>query len=68
MNRTENIPDAPLERLTYTKAELCKALRLSPTTLWRLEKKGLLEPIPGLRHKIFSRNAVERFIDGKATP
>jgi len=49
-------------RLTYTKAELCKALNLSPVTLWRLEQKGSLVPLAGIRHKIYPVSAVEKFL------
>jgi DNA-binding transcriptional MerR regulator len=65
MKSNESIA-AKVERLAYTKAELCEALRVSPVTLWRLEKKGLLEPVAGLRHKLYSKAAVERFIEGGA--
>jgi hypothetical protein len=60
--KSEKSNGAPEARLTYTKAELCKALRLSPTTLWRLEQRGVLLPIAGLRHKIYPVAAVERFL------
>jgi hypothetical protein len=49
-------------RLTYTKAELCEALHLSPVTLWRLEQRGVLMPLRGLRHKIYPVSVVERFL------
>jgi hypothetical protein len=55
-----------LERLAYTKAELCKLLHISTVTLWRLEKRGLLVPIPSIRHKIYSKVAVEAFLSGKS--
>lgn len=52
-------------RLVYSKAELCEALQISPVSAWRLEKRGLLMPVPGLRHKIYARAAVDRFLAGK---
>jgi hypothetical protein len=64
----ENItPNAKpiVERLAYTKSELCEALRLSPVTLWRLEQRGLLMPIAGLRHKLYPVTTVERFLAGE---
>lgn len=53
-----------IERLAYTKAELCRALSLSPVTLYRLEKDGRLRSIPGIRHKLFSVAEVNRFLAG----
>ena len=50
------------ERLTYNKAELGRAVGLSPQTIAKLEKKGLLRPLPGIRHKIFSVDEVRRFL------
>jgi hypothetical protein len=52
-------PTPPL--LTYTTAQVCAALQISPTTLWRLEQRGLLAPIPHLRHKRYSVAAVQKF-------
>ncbi len=54
------------ERLAYTKTELCELLHLSTVTLWRLEKRGLLVPIPSIRHKIYSKAAVDAFLSGKS--
>lgn len=53
--------DMGIERLTYTSNQVCAALQISPVTLWRLEKRGLLVPIRNLRHKRFSVAAVRRF-------
>jgi hypothetical protein len=51
-----------LEKLAFTKAELCAVLGISPVTVWRLEKRGLLRSIGGLRHKLFSKTEVNRFL------
>jgi hypothetical protein len=59
-------PTPMVERLAYTKAELMVCLSLSPVTLWRLEQRGLLRSIPGVRHKIFSVAEVNRFVSGRA--
>uniref|UniRef100_UPI00404A0AC1 hypothetical protein n=1 Tax=Cephaloticoccus sp. TaxID=1985742 RepID=UPI00404A0AC1 len=63
-NQTEHPPASPdgVLRLTYTKRELCAALHLSPVTLWRLEQRGVLMPLRGLRHKIYPVSVVERFL------
>lgn len=54
-------------RLAYSKAELASSLGLSEITIWRLERKGLLRAVPGVRHKIYSVAAVQRFLDGRGT-
>ncbi len=54
-----------IERLAYTKEELCSSLSLSPITLWRLEKRGLIHPIAGIRHKLYSVSEVKRFLAGR---
>jgi hypothetical protein len=53
-----------VERLTYNAREARQALGVSSTTLWRLEKRGLIAPIGGLRTKLFSIAAIRRFVDG----
>jgi transcriptional regulator with XRE-family HTH domain len=64
---TTTTPTAPAaEKLAYSQAELCAALGLSKVTLWRLEKRNLLRPVPGIRNKIYSRRAVEAFLEGRA--
>ena len=55
----------PVEKLAYSTQELCAALGLSDVTLWRLAKRGLLNPVPGIRHRLYSRVEVERFLAGK---
>jgi hypothetical protein len=57
-----------VEKLAYSSEELCAALGLSKVSIWRLEKRGLLEPIVGLRHKRYSSTAVHRFLNAKAAP
>lgn len=52
------------EKLVYTREELQRATGLSVTTLWRLEQKGLIKTVPGLRHKLYSRKSVMAFIEG----
>lgn len=66
-NPTQRIENSalPQARLAYSKNELSQLLGLSPVTLWRLEKKGLLRPVAGVRHKLYSANAVSRFLEGR---
>jgi hypothetical protein len=47
--------------LVYTAEQVCAALQISAVTLWRLERRGLLKPLPHLRHKRYAVRAVERF-------
>ena len=64
---TEKDPATAPLRLSYTRKQLCEELSLSPDTLYKLENQGLLRPLPGIRHKIYSRSEVERFLSsGKA--
>ena len=56
-----------VERLTYSSREVCEALGLSITTLWRLTKRGHLTPLPGIRHKLYSVAAVRRFAEKGAS-
>lgn len=51
------------EKLAYSRKDLCEALGLSSATLWRLEALGRIRPVVGVRHKIYSRKEVERFLD-----
>lgn len=47
--------------LAYTADQVCAALQISKVTLWRLEKRGLLRPLPHFRHKRYPLAAVKRF-------
>ena len=57
-----------IERLAYTKEELCTSLSLSPITLWRLEKRGLIHAVTGIRHKLYSVAEVKRFLARREEP
>lgn len=57
-----------IERLAYTKEELCASLSLSPVTLWRLEKRGMIHSIAGIRHKHYSVAEVKRFLARREEP
>ncbi len=73
-SNNENAPtrhaEAPqqIERLAYTKDELCASLTLSPVTLWRLEKRGLIHSVAGIRHKLYSVTEVKRFLARREEP
>ena len=61
-------PPAPLKALTpklaYSLQELSEELGISRVSFYRLEAKGILKPLPHLRHKIYSREEVARFLSG----
>jgi len=54
------------DRLCYGLNELASLLGISTVSVWRLEKKGLLRPVVGLRKKLYSAKEVERFLERKA--
>jgi predicted DNA-binding transcriptional regulator AlpA len=68
------IPAAPvaaapvIEKLAYNLAELQQITGLSRVTIWRLEIRGQLRPVAGVRSKIYSRAEVLRFLNGKNPP
>lgn len=55
-------PTSQPQKLVYTKKELLGALAVSETTLWRWEARGLINSMPGIRHKHYARAEVERFL------
>ena len=61
-------PPAPLKALTpklaYSLQELSEELGISRVSFYRLEARGILNPLPYLRHKIYSREEVARFLSG----
>ena len=54
-------------KLTYSVPEVCQALQISRTTLWKLIKSRRLKPIRIGRKLLFSLKAVEEFLDGKSS-
>ena len=59
-------PAKPLTpKLAYTLKELSEELGISRVSLYRFEVRGLLKPLPYFRHKVFSREEVERFLAGR---
>ncbi len=65
-SNTVEVSTVPAQKLAYTLSELCAALGLCRVTLYRLEQRGLLRPVPGIRHKLYSRAEVDRFLNGRA--
>jgi len=63
----ETPPVAPaVERLTYNATETCRALGIGRTTLWRLEKRGLIKSLPCLGKKLYPVSGLRQFASGKA--
>ncbi len=59
--------DPTSEKLAYTGAEVNEILGgISDVTRWRLEKRGLLARVPGLRRPLYSRRSVHALIDAEA--
>jgi hypothetical protein len=66
MHTTETTkPASAPEKLAYHRDELCTLLGLSVVSLWRLEKRGLLRRVPGLKVPLFSAQAVRDFLEGR---
>jgi predicted DNA-binding transcriptional regulator AlpA len=55
-------PKAPPAKLAFNLKELSQELGISKITLYRMEARGLLKPLPYFRTKVFSRAEVERFL------
>lgn len=52
----------PVEKLAYKLSEASTMLGLSEITIRRLIKRGALRPNRAVRHIIFSRKELERFL------
>jgi len=53
---------APVERLAFNLKETAATLGISEVSVWRLEKRGLLRPSRALRHPLWARSEIERFL------
>jgi len=51
-----------LPRLAYSMEETAKLLGLSYQTVYRLNKRGVLNSCSAVRHKLFPRSEIERFL------
>jgi hypothetical protein len=60
MNDQRILFEAP--RLALTRVEAADALNISPATLDRLVKRGLLRPSRAVRRPLFSIAELERFL------
>jgi len=57
----------PTSKLAYSKKELGELLGISPVTIWRLEMRGFIHSVPGMRHKIYSQREVDRFLKASSS-
>jgi DNA-binding transcriptional MerR regulator len=55
-------------KLALTRVEAAEALDVSPATLDRLVKRGLLRPSRALRRPLFSIAEIERFLRETSRP
>jgi predicted DNA-binding transcriptional regulator AlpA len=53
-----------ITRLALTTEEAAAALGIKPTTIWRLCKRGLLNPNRATRRPLFAVSEIERFLEG----
>lgn len=53
-------------RLAYTRTEAARALGVTPVTIDRLAKRGLLKPSRATRRPLYSVREIERFLDDTA--
>ena len=51
------------DRLAYSRVETAKLLGVSPITVDRLAKRGLLRPSRATRHPLYSKAEIQRFLD-----
>ena len=65
MNEQRILFEAP--KLALTRVEAADALDVSPATLDRLVKRGLLRPSRALRRPLFAIAEIERFLREKST-
>jgi hypothetical protein len=61
MNSTEQIKRA-VPKLALTRVEAAEALGLTPVTVDRLAKRGLLRPSRATRRPLYSIEEIERFL------
>jgi excisionase family DNA binding protein len=64
-NRRKNT--VPLtERASFQLPQAADYLSLSITTLRRLIKRGLIHPLPGIRHIVIPRSECDRFLSAQS--
>jgi excisionase family DNA binding protein len=56
--------DMNVQKLAYSIPEVCEALQISRTTLWKLVRSRRLKPVRIGRRVLFSMKAIEEFLNG----
>ena len=56
--------DMNIPKLTFSIPEVCEALQISRTTLWKLVRSRRLKPVRIGRRVLFSLKSVEDFLNG----
>lgn len=54
-------------KLTYSIPEICKALQISRTTLWKLVQSRRLKPVRIGRRVLFSLRTIDEFLNSDRT-
>ena len=67
MNQDNQAAPAAIPRLTYSVDEAAEALGVSKPTIYRLIARGILRPVPSLRHKRIPCAQLHRFAEGELT-
>lgn len=68
MDTTEPAVATPpkAEKLTLTPIEAAHLMGCSRESVYRLLARNILPHVPGIRHKLISRAALEKFVNGSA--
>jgi hypothetical protein len=67
--RKSNVELKPfIEKKGFKRAEAATYLGVTAVTIDRLTKRGLLHPSRALRHPIYSRDDLDRFLRETSTP
>jgi hypothetical protein len=64
LDQNKACESSPPERGAFNTNEAATFLGISTVSLWRLEKRGLIKPIKLLRHNIWPRAELGRFLKG----
>jgi hypothetical protein len=64
-NQDSRLPIDPLAVDETHLVALLGGYKLSTVTLWRLEKRGLLKRLPGVRRRLYTMASVRAFVAGR---
>jgi DNA-binding transcriptional MerR regulator len=59
---TQVVTEKPVAKLAYSRDEAARALGISPATIDRLTKRGLLHPSRATRRPLYPQWEIERFL------